>query len=174
MSDVKQSREGLILRVLWMILFALVWQVAELVLLALVLVQLVYRLSSGRPHVGAMNFGDSLSQYLAQIGRFGCFHSDEKPWPFADWPTPREPQGEGADAVRAATWSAAVAPAAAAAPSTAPVPDATPAEQAPAVASAPAVSEAPAESAEKDEPAEKDPSVAKGEAGPDATPEPKA
>lgn len=179
MSDVKQSheeqsREGLILRVLWMILFALVWQVAELVLLALVLVQLVYRLTSGRPHVGAMNFGDSLSQYVAQIGRFGCFHSDEKPWPFADWPTPREPQGEGAEAVRAATWSAAAAPAATAAPSTAPVQEATPAEQAPAVASAPAVSEAPAESAEKDEPAEKDASVSKGEGGADATPEPKA
>ncbi len=99
MADVKQSheeqsREGLILRVLWMILFALVWQVAELVLLALVLVQLVYRLTSGRPHVGAMNSGDSLSQYVAQIGRFGCFHSDEKPWPFADWPTPRTPEGE--------------------------------------------------------------------------------
>lgn len=180
MSDVKQSREGLILRVLWMILFVLVWQVAELVLLALVLVQLVYRLTSGRPHVGAMNFGDSLSQYLAQIGRFGCFHSDEKPWPFADWPTPREPQGEGADAVRAATWSEAVAPAAAAAPSPAPVPEATPAEQAPAVDNAPAASEAPAESAEKaesteqDEPIEKDASVAKGEGGADASPEPKA
>lgn len=168
MSDVKQSREGLILRVLWMILFALVWQVAELVLLALVLVQLVYRLSSGRPHVGAMNFGDSLSQYLAQIGRFGCFHSDEKPWPFADWPTPREPQGEGADAVRAATWSEAAAPAATAAPSASPVSDAPRAEQAPAVDSAPVASEATAE------PAEKDASAEKGEPGVDATPEPKA
>lgn len=169
MSDVKQSREGLILRVLWMILFALVWQVAELVLLALVLVQLVYRLTSGRPHVGAMNFGDSLSQYLAQIGRFGCFHSDEKPWPFADWPTPREPQGEGADAVRAAAWTAAAAPAAAAAPSAAPVQDAAAAEQA--AASAPAASETAVESAEQDDSAAKE---EKGAAGPGATAEPKA
>ena len=102
MSDDKQSREGLILRVLWMILFALVWQVAELVLLALVLVQLVYRLTSGRPHVGAMNFGDSLSQYVAQIGRFGTFNSEEKPWPFADWPEAQAPQGEAAYQVPAA------------------------------------------------------------------------
>lgn len=165
MSDVKQSREGLILRVLWMILFALVWRVAELVLLALVLVQLVYRLTSGRPHVGAMNFGDSLSQYVAQIGRFGSFHSDEKPWPFADWPVPREPQGEGADAVRAATWSAATAPAAAAAPSAAPVQDATPAETAPAESGAPAASETTVEPAENDESVEKNASVAKDEGG---------
>lgn len=176
MSDVKQSheeqsREGLILRVLWMILFALVWQVAELVLLALVLVQLVYRLTSGRPHVGAMNFGDSLSQYVAQIGRFGCFHSDEKPWPFADWPTPREPQGEGAEAVRAATWTAAAAPAAAAAPSAAPVQDAAAAEPAPAESGAPAASETTVESAEQDDSVAKD---EKGATGPDATAEPKA
>lgn len=172
MSDVKQSheeqsREGLILRVLWMILFALVWQVAELVLLALVLVQLVYRLTSGRPHVGAMNFGDSLSQYVAQIGRFGCFHSDEKPWPFADWPTPREPQGEGAEAVRAATWTAAAAPAATAAPSAV----APAVEPAPAESGAPAASETTVESAEQDDSVAKD---EKGATGPDATAEPKA
>ena len=94
MSENKQSCENLALRVLWMALFVLVWRVAELVLLAVVVVQLIYRLFKGRPHLDVMNFGDSLSQYLAQIGRFGSFHSDEKPWPFADWPTPREPQGE--------------------------------------------------------------------------------
>lgn len=102
MSENKQSYESLILRVLWMAIFVIVWRVAELVLLALVVVQLVYRLFKGRPHVEVMNFGDSLSQYLAQIGRYGSFHSDEKPWPFADWPIAREPQGEGAAAVCAA------------------------------------------------------------------------
>ena len=127
MSYCKQNNcEGLILRVLWMALFVLVWQVAELVLLALVVVQLVYRLFKGRPQVDVMNFGDSLSQYLAQIGRFGSFHSDEKPWPFADWPTPREPQGEGAEAMRAEAQAAA----AAAAASVSPAPQAASAEPA--------------------------------------------
>jgi hypothetical protein len=59
-----------------------------------VLVQLIYRLIYGAPSASLMNFGDSLSQFLAQIGRFGSFHSDQKPWPFADWPTPRAPEGE--------------------------------------------------------------------------------
>lgn len=102
MSACKQNCDGLVLRILWVALFVVAWRVAELVLLATVLVQLVYRLFRGRPHVEVMNFGDSLSQYLAQMGRFASFHSDEKPWPFADWPAPREPQGEGAEAVRAA------------------------------------------------------------------------
>ena len=79
--------ESILLRVLWMIVFVLVWQVAQFILGAVVLVQLIYRLIYGAPSA-------SLSQFLAQIGRFGSFHSDQKPWPFADWPTPRTPEGE--------------------------------------------------------------------------------
>lgn len=91
---VEASYESILLRVLWMIVFVLVWQVAQFILGAVVLVQLIYRLFYGAPSASLMNFGDSLSQFLAQIGRFGSFHSDQKPWPFADWPTPRAPEGE--------------------------------------------------------------------------------
>ncbi|MCP1519911.1 hypothetical protein J2Y74_004221 [Pseudomonas migulae] len=96
MNDPKTEAqyESILLRVLWMIVFLLVWQVAQFILGAVVLVQLVYRLIYGAPSASLMNFGDSLSQFLAQIGRFGTFHSDQKPWPFADWPTPRTPEGE--------------------------------------------------------------------------------
>lgn len=144
MSACKQNCDGLVLRILWVALFVVVWRVAELVLLATVLVQLVYRLFRGRPHVEVMNFGDSLSQYLAQMGRFASFHSDEKPWPFADWPAPREPQGEGAEAVRAARAEAAAqaepAPGAAAPVAAAPAA----AEPATAVDSTAAAAETPA------------------------------
>ncbi|QYX49607.1 DUF4389 domain-containing protein [Pseudomonas tussilaginis] len=98
-SPNQAQRESIIFRVLWMLIFLVVWQLAELLLGGLVLVQLIYRLIYGAPSAGLMNFGDSLSQFLAQIGRFGCFHSDQKPWPFADWPTPRAPEGEAAHSV---------------------------------------------------------------------------
>lgn len=91
-----QKNESIALRILWMLLFVIVWQVAEVVLAGVVIVQLGYRLIYGAPSGSLMNFGDSLSQFLAQIGRFGTFHSDQKPWPFADWPTPRAPDGEAA------------------------------------------------------------------------------
>ncbi|WP_312935722.1 DUF4389 domain-containing protein [Pseudomonas sp.] len=96
------QRESLLLRVLWMLVFLLVWQLAEVLLGALVLVQLIYRLIYGAPSASVMNLGDSLSQYLAQIGRFGTFHSEQKPWPFADWPSPRAPEGEAPHVVQAA------------------------------------------------------------------------
>ena len=101
MNDPKAAPkyESIALRVLWMLVFALVWQVAQLLLGALVVVQLIYRLIYGAPNLGQMNLGDSLSQFLAQIGRFGSFHTEQKPWPFADWPAPRAPEGEAAHSV---------------------------------------------------------------------------
>ena len=98
-SPKQAQRESIILRVLWMLLFVLVWQVAQTLLGVLVLVQLIYRLVYGSPNASLMNFGDSLSQFLAQIGRFGSFHTEQKPWPFADWPAPRPPEGEAAHSV---------------------------------------------------------------------------
>ena len=100
-SNLKHN-DSILLRILWMVLFVLVWQLAELVLAGVVLVQLGYRLIYGAPSASLMNFGDSLSQFLAQIGRFGTFHSDQKPWPFADWPAPRAPEGEAPHSVPSA------------------------------------------------------------------------
>ncbi len=95
---VKLRREALVLRVLWTLAFFVVWQLGELLLWLLVLVQLLHRLLRGQPHVGLMGFGDALSRYLAQIGRYASFHGEEKPWPFADWPAARpadiEPERE--------------------------------------------------------------------------------
>ena len=79
MSDDNQGlqRESILLRILWMVIFIIVWQLAEILLGAVVLLQLGYRLFYGAPNAGLLSFGDSLSQYLAQIGRFGTFNSDE-------------------------------------------------------------------------------------------------
>lgn len=82
----KLAREGLVLRIIWMVLFFAVWQVAELLLLGVALAQLVIRVIRGAPNIALMSFGGSLASYLAQIGRFGTFQTDDKPWPFADWP----------------------------------------------------------------------------------------
>lgn len=93
-------RESILLRVLWMLLFLLVWQVAVPLLALLVVAQLLYRLFYGAPSGLFMSFGDSLSQYLAQIGRFAVFNTDEKPWPIADWPTARAAEGEPAHRIK--------------------------------------------------------------------------
>lgn len=101
------ERESLAIRAIWMLVFFFVWQLAELVLLVVVAVQLVQRCISGKPSPTLQAFGDSLSQYIAQIGRFGTFNTERKPWPLSDWPAarpadievaaevvPAEPKGE--------------------------------------------------------------------------------
>mgnify|MGYP000877088964 CR=1 FL=1 len=86
------ERESIVLRILWMVVFTIIWQLAEIVLGCVVLLQLGYRLFYSAPNAGLQSFGDSLSQYLRQIGRFGTFNTEEKPWPFSDWPTPVAPE----------------------------------------------------------------------------------
>lgn len=88
-SNRSVERESLILRVVWMLVFFFAWQLAELVLLLVVVLQLVLRLLRGQPDASLQGFGDSLSQYIAQIGRFGTFNTEHKPWPLSEWPTPR-------------------------------------------------------------------------------------
>jgi hypothetical protein len=150
-SKLKQH-ESILLRVLWMVLFVLVWQVAETVLAVVVLAQLVYRLFNGAPSLSMMSFGDSLSQYLAQIGRFGTFNTDQKPWPFADWPTPRAPDGETPYAVPVTPYASPVTPTPTPAHTPTPTPEPSPEpELAAPPAVAPTPPTAPTQPAKRDE-----------------------
>ncbi|MCQ4314577.1 DUF4389 domain-containing protein [Stutzerimonas zhaodongensis] len=88
-SQRSAERESLILRAVWMLVFFFVWQLAELALLVVVATQLIMQAVNGKPNEALLGLGDSLSQYVAQIGRFGTFNTDRKPWPMSDWPKPR-------------------------------------------------------------------------------------
>lgn len=88
-SHTNAERQSLIMRAIWMLIFFFVWQLAEVVLLVVVVAQLVMRVLNGRANESLRGFGDSLSQYVAQIGRFATFNTDRKPWPMSDWPVPR-------------------------------------------------------------------------------------
>ncbi|ENA30771.1 MULTISPECIES: DUF4389 domain-containing protein [Pseudomonas] len=86
MSADTHERESLALRLIWMVIFLLVWLVSQYIFAGVVIAQLGYRLVKGTPSDALSEFGSSLSCYLAQIVRFGTFATEEKPWPLADWP----------------------------------------------------------------------------------------
>lgn len=90
--------ESIVLRICWMLVFAFAWQLAAVVLSVVVVVQLCCRLLQGRLNRELLQAGDSLSHYLAQIGRFASFNTEDKPWPFADWPTPESAADSAPDA----------------------------------------------------------------------------
>lgn len=77
------------LRLLYTLLFALAWQVSEVLIVLVAVLQLGYRLFTGAGEPRLTGFGASLSDYTAQIGRYVTQASEQKPWPFIEWPAAR-------------------------------------------------------------------------------------
>lgn len=74
------------LRLVFMLLFAAVLQLASLVMWVLVIVQFLFSLITGTDNQHLRRFGHSLSTYIYDVLKFLCYSSEEKPFPFADWP----------------------------------------------------------------------------------------
>ncbi len=74
------------LRFVFMVLFAIIVSIAGYVMMALVLLQFLLSLITGEANDNLREFGGRLSQYIYQILRFLTYNSQDKPFPFADWP----------------------------------------------------------------------------------------
>jgi len=74
------------MRLLYMILFVVVFNIAELVIAFVILIQFLFKLISGQPLEQLIVLGDSLSSYLGEIVRFLSFRSEDMPYPFGKWP----------------------------------------------------------------------------------------
>ncbi len=74
------------IRALFVILFALIYGVAEVVLVMVVFIQFGFVLVAGERNQKLLDFGASLSTFVFQILRYVTFNSDDKPFPFSDWP----------------------------------------------------------------------------------------
>lgn len=75
------------LRGLYMLLFIVIYHVAEVVLGAVVFLQFLFTLFSGQSNLRLLRFGQNLSAYVYQILRFLTFNSEDMPFPFSDWPS---------------------------------------------------------------------------------------
>lgn len=74
-------------RALFMVVFCFLFAIVELVLLAAVVIQFVWRLAKGSPNPRLLELGEGLATYLYQIIRFLTFNTEELPFPFdGDWP----------------------------------------------------------------------------------------
>ncbi len=80
-------------RALFMLLFVLVYGIAEAVVAVVVVVQFFFVLISGRANENLLVFGNNLSTYFRQILQFQTFNSEFLPYPFGDWPD----EGLGSD-----------------------------------------------------------------------------
>ncbi len=78
------------LRLFFMLLFAALLQLASLVMWVLVVAQFFFSLISGDDNLQLRRFGASLSAYIFDVLKFLTYNSEEKPFPFADWPAAPE------------------------------------------------------------------------------------
>ena len=74
------------LRLLFMIMFAVIFYIAELLLFAIALLQFLFKIATSSPNKRLTEFGEQLGRYLYQIVRFLTFNSEDRPFPFAEWP----------------------------------------------------------------------------------------
>jgi hypothetical protein len=80
------DKRSIWLRGLLMILMAMTFHLATMLLGMLAVVQFVLSLVSDAPNLRLCAFGQSLGRYLRQIADFVSFATEETPFPFSDWP----------------------------------------------------------------------------------------
>ena len=74
------------LRLLFMLLFLALWGISRLVVLAVVILQFLWMLIRDETNARLTAFGQSLATYSYQIVLYLTFVSEERPFPFSDWP----------------------------------------------------------------------------------------
>lgn len=77
------------IRGLFMLLFALIYSLAEVVVLAVAVFQFGTVLLTGRPNERLLEFGSNLSTYMYEIVLFFTYNTEQKPFPFDAWPSAR-------------------------------------------------------------------------------------
>lgn len=79
------KREGLLLRLVHMILIAIMISLAQTILGVVTLVQFVIMaLSKSEPNANLAEFGTSLGIWIAKAARFQTAASEVKPWPWTE------------------------------------------------------------------------------------------
>ena len=78
------------LRLVFMLIFAAILQVASIVMWLLVIAQFVFSLVTGEDNKNLRTFGHGLSCYIFETLKFLTYASEDKPFPFADWPHVQE------------------------------------------------------------------------------------
>ncbi len=73
-------------RFLYMILFAIAYSIAEFIIVCIVIFQFFAALITGKVNEPLLKFANNLTTYVYQVFQFQTFNSEEKPFPFADWP----------------------------------------------------------------------------------------
>jgi hypothetical protein len=80
------SRRPIWIRGAFMLFFLFAFGIGQTLLAATAVIQFLSLLITREPNTFLANFGRSLGEWLAQTARFQSCASNERPFPWADWP----------------------------------------------------------------------------------------
>ena len=80
------TKNNIWLRGVFMILLGILYSLAGAGLCAVAVLQFFFVLLGGAPNARLLAFGHGLGSYVQQIVNFQSFNTEEKPFPFSDWP----------------------------------------------------------------------------------------
>ena len=85
--DDQTKLEHKVLRLVFMVLFALIYKILDIVLILIAVAQYLFHVLTDKDNETLRQLGDGLSCYYYQIFQYLTYNSDNKPFPFSDWPT---------------------------------------------------------------------------------------
>ena len=87
-NDIKENlkQQSTWIRGLYMLMFALFYGIAEVVLFAVVIFQFILKLLTAKNNPRLLKLGQNLATYVYQIIQFLTFNSEYQPYPFGAWP----------------------------------------------------------------------------------------
>ena len=74
-------------RLLYMALFAIVHNVVKIILTVAILFQVIINLFTGKSNDRLLVFSKHLSSYIYSILLYLTFNTEQRPFPFSDWPS---------------------------------------------------------------------------------------
>lgn len=79
------------MRGIFMILFGFLSFISRLILIVISVLQFILIACTGSLNENLKKLGETISTWSYQAFLFLTYNTDEKPFPFSDWPDPKEP-----------------------------------------------------------------------------------
>lgn len=80
------DEDPILLRFIYMVLFYVVYALSRFVVGLTAIVQFFHVLTTEAPQADLLKFSRSLTRYVSSLVEYLTFSSNEKPFPFAEWP----------------------------------------------------------------------------------------
>ncbi len=91
LEEIKAPRKQIVIRLLYTILYFIVFEILKIVIEATTVFQFVYLLATGKYSQPLRSFSNKVATYAYQVIRYLTLNANYRPFPFHDFPAETEP-----------------------------------------------------------------------------------